>query len=172
MVGAVRPGGPRAHAAAPPGVGSGAPLSVLIDGRNVQGALERGAAPGSMPTAALVARLRAAFSPPTRVELVLDGHAGGSPAGRIAPGFSVTFRRGAAADDVIADRVAEALRELGPAGAWSIVVVSDDRAVQGQARRHGARAEGTAWLLARLAGSTGVGAPIGHGRPPRNRRLG
>src|SRR5262245_4947022 len=109
----------------PPGVIA----RLLVDGRNVQRALERGSASGSLPTASLIARLRAAFSPPTEVELLLDGHPGGSPTGRIAGGISVTYGRGASADRLIGDRVSEALRQLGPAGAWSVVVVSDDREV-------------------------------------------
>jgi hypothetical protein len=77
---------------------------------------------------------------------------------------------------VIADRVAEALVALGPAGAWSVLVVSDDREVRDHARRNGARVEGTAWLAARLEGRApegGAGArpkpgtTIGGGRPPR-----
>ena len=82
----------------------GSDRRVLIDGRNVQRALERGPRP-SLPTAALVARLRAAFSPPTEVELILDGHAGRDPPGRIAPGLCVVFTKGATADQVIGDRV-------------------------------------------------------------------
>ena len=143
---------------------------ILIDGRNVQRALERGSAPGSLPTAALVARLRAAFSPPTEVELILDGHAGPTPTGRIAPGFSVSFSRGTTADHVIAERAAEALRALGPAGAWQVLVISDDREVRYQARRNGCRVQGTAWLASHLAASAALnrGAALGHGRPPRN----
>ena len=80
---------PNLHAATQPGpLRRDSPFGatrILIDGRNVQRALERGAAPGSMPTATLVARLRAAFAPPTEVELILDGHAGPTPTGRIAP---------------------------------------------------------------------------------------
>lgn len=150
---------------------------ILIDGRNVQHALaresanQRGGSP--LPTAALLARLRAPFSPPTEVELILDGHAGGGPSGRIAPGFVVTFSRHATADAVIGDRVAEALAALGPAGAWSVIVVTDDREVRDHARRHGARVEGTAWLAARLAspgsapGRAGTG--FGQGRRPGSR---
>ena len=141
----------------PPG-GAG---RLLIDGRNVQHALGRassGKAAGSgnagvaLPTVALIARLRAAFAPPTEVELILDGHPGGSPSGRVAPGFTVTYSRHATADQVIGDRVAEALVALGPAGAWSVIVVSDDGEVRDHARRNGARVEGTAWLAERLAG--------------------
>ena len=109
----------------------------------------------ALPTTALISRLRAAFSPPIEVELILDGHPAGSPAGRIAPAFSVTFSKHATADQVIGDRVAEALAALGPAGAWSVVVVSDDRAVRDHARRNGARVEGTAWLAGRIAATVG-----------------
>ena len=149
---------------------------ILIDGRNVQHALARGSGGSSaspLPTVALVARLRAAFAPPAEVELILDGHPGGSPSGRLAPGFSVSYSRHATADEVIGDRVAEALLALGPVGAWSVIVVSDDREVRDHARRNGARVEGTAWLAERLAspgsapGSAGTG--FGQGRPPRSR---
>ena len=150
------------HAASPRGAGA----RLLIDGRNVQRALERGSAPGSLPTSSLIALLRAAF-PETELELVLDGHARGSPVGKVAPGFSVAYSRHATADKVIGDRVADALRELGPAGAWSVTVVSDDREVRDQALRNGARVEGTAWLAGRMAALGRQGAAIGHGRAPR-----
>ncbi len=147
---------------------------VLIDGRNVQRALERGSPRGSMPTAYLVAQLRAAFSPPIEVELILDGHAGPTPTGRIAPGFSVVFSRNTSADHVIAERVVEVFRELGPVESDSVLVVSDDREVRFQARRNGVRVQGTAWLAGHLAaaaaGHAGRGASIGHGRPPRPQR--
>jgi hypothetical protein len=151
---------------------------VLIDGRNVQFALARGMRGGSaaLPTTALVARLRAAFGPPNEVELILDGHPGGSPSGRVAPAFTVTFSRHATADQVIGDRVAEALRALGPAGAWSVVVVTDDREVRDNARQNGARVEGTAWLVDRLGSPSSPtarpGTAIGQGRPPRTPRSG
>ena len=171
-----RPGGPLRGSGRGPGfgdLGSGsgargqgrageAPARVLIDGRNVQHALARAAGAANLPTAAVVARLRAAFSPPTEVELILDGHAGGSPFGRVAPGFHVAFTRGATADFVIGERVTEAFRALGPVGAWSVVVVTDDREVREHARRSGVRVEGTAWLVDRLApASIGNAAPRG-----------
>jgi predicted RNA-binding protein with PIN domain len=142
---------------------------LLVDGRNVQRALERGSAPGSLPTASLIALLRAAF-PDTELELVLDGHARGSPTGRIAPGFSVAYSRHATADQVIGDRVVEALRQLGPAGAWSVTVVSDDREVRDHALRNGARVESTAWLAERVAALGRRGTGIGHGKAPRRAR--
>lgn len=133
----------------------------------------RGGPGGALPTSALVARLRAAFSPPTEVELILDGHSGGGPSGRLVRGFTVTYSRHASADAVIGDRVAEALLALGPAGAWSVIVVTDDREVRDHARRNGARVEGTAWLADRLASPTPApgraGTGFGRGRPPRSR---
>jgi hypothetical protein len=147
---------------------------ILIDGRNVQRALERGAVAGSLPTATLIARLRAAFTPPTEVELILDGHAGPTPTGRIAPGFSVVFGRGVSADHVIAERVVEAFRALGPVDSDMVLVVSDDREVRGQALRNGVRVQGTAWLAGHLAARAVAegarGASIGHGRAPRTPR--
>lgn len=144
---------------------------VLVDGRNVQRALERGSAPGSLPTAALVARLRAAFPPPIEVELILDGHAGPTPTGRIAPSFSVVYSRGATADSVIAQRVVDALKWLGPVEVDSVLVVSDDREVAAHARRHGTRVQGTAWLAAHIDAAAAApgrrGTAIGQGRPPR-----
>ena len=147
---------------------------ILIDGRNVQRALERGASPGSMPTATLIARLRAAFAPPTEVELILDGHAGPTPTGRIAPSFSVVFGRGVSADHVIAERVVEAFRALGPVDSDNVLVVSDDREVRAQALRNGCRVQGTAWLAGHLAARAVAegarGTSIGHGRAPRTPR--
>lgn len=136
---------------------------VLIDGRNVQHALARDRG-SSLPTAALIARLRAAFAPPTEVELILDGHAGRSPQGRMAPGLIVVFTKGASADWVIGERVSEAYRVLGPVDIWSVVVVTDDREVRRHARNNGVRVEGTAWLGDRIRG--GAAAGVGLPRPP------
>jgi len=158
----VRPSGSKLYAASQPGpLRRDSPLGatrILIDGRNVQRALERGATPGSLPTSLLVARLRAAFAPPTEVELILDGHAGPTPTGRIAPGFSVVFGRGVSADHVIAERVVEAFRALGPVEADTVMVVSDDREVRAQALRNGVRVQGTAWLAGHLAARAAAGA--------------
>ena len=139
---------------------------VLVDGRNVQHALARDRG-SSLPAAALIARLRAAFPPPVEVELILDGHPGRSPQGRVAPGMSVVFTKSASADYVIGIRVSEAFRTLGPVDAWSVLVVTDDREVRDHARRNGIRVEGTAWLGDRFRGAaTGVG----HARAPRGPR--
>ena len=159
----------------PGGATAGAGVTrVLIDGRNVQRALQRGSTQGSLPTATLVAQLRAAFAPPIEVELILDGHAGPTPTGRIAPGFSVVFSRGTTADHVIGQRVIEVFRELGPVDADTVLVVSDDREVRGQARANGVRVQGTAWLAGHLGAADAAhrarGASIGQGRAPRSPR--
>jgi hypothetical protein len=175
----VQPGASKLYAATQPGpLRKDSPFGatrILIDGRNVQRALERGAAVGSLPTSILIARLRAAFAAPTEVELILDGHAGPTPTGRIAPGFSVVFGRGVSADHVIAERVVEAFRALGPVEADTVMVVSDDREVRAQALRNGLRVQGTAWLAGHLAARAAAGAAagarsgtsIGHGCAPR-----
>lgn len=167
---AARGAGPRISAAAgrTGGPGRGAePLRVLVDGRNVQHALARELG-SSLPTAALVAQLRAAFSPTTQVELILDGHAGRGPQGRVAPGLAVVFSKGATADEIIGNRVSEAFRDLGPVEAWSVIVVTDDREVRDHARRNGIRVEGTAWLGDRIRGGSGAGTGVGQHRPQRS----
>jgi hypothetical protein len=162
------PSDPRASGwfAAPPTPSTppGTIATVVIDGRNVQHALARDRG-SSLPTAALVARLRAAFPRPVEVELILDGHAGRSPQGKVAPGLGVVFTKGRTADEVIGERVSEAFRALGPIDSYAVVVVTDDREVRAHARYNGVRVEGTAWLGDRLRGgaATGVGLP----RPPR-----
>jgi YacP-like NYN domain len=122
---------------------------ILIDGRNVQHALERGTAPGSLPTNALISQVRGAF-PGVEVELVLDGHPSGGPSGRVSPHLVVTFSRGRSADAVIGDRVSDTLAALGAGETFAILVVSDDRDVRDQARGRGAQVESTAWLGSRL----------------------
>lgn len=152
---------------------------VLVDGRNVQHALARDTG-SSLPPGALVARLRAAFPPPIEVELILDGHAGRSPQGRVATGVSVVFTKRATADFVIGQRVTEAFRTLGAVDAWSVVVITDDREVRDHARRNGIRVEGTTWLGERFRGGgtgpapggarLGAATGIGHARAPRRPR--
>ena len=84
------------------------------------------------------------------------------------------FGRGVSADHVIAERVVEAFRALGPVDSDSVLVVSDDREVQAQALRNGCRVQGTAWLAGHLAARAVAegarGASIGHGRAPRTPR--
>ncbi len=151
---------------------------VIVDGRNVQFALRR-ASTGDLPDAALIARLRAALAG-FETRLVLDGHPAGGPQGRIAPGFTVDYGRLRDADSVIGDLVADAARERGPVGVDAVMVVTDDRMVRDQARRHGARVAGTSWLVERVeravsgrgpgAATARPGASIGRARPPRSRR--
>jgi len=142
---------------------------IVVDGRNVQGALARGTAGGSLPTHVFIAQLRAAVPPDATLELVLDGFPSGGVVGRVGPRFDVAYSRHQSADRTIADRVEKAAQELGPIGVDGVLIVSDDREVGDQARRHGARVVGTAWLTDRIRTATGSGSggSIGQGRAPR-----
>lgn len=170
---------------------------VFIDGSNLLHALARAAHPGSEPgpAGAVIGRLRAAFPPSVIVDLVLDGPPAGGVTGRLATGLRVSYSGRVSADRVIDDGVAAQLAADGPAGTWGILVVTDDRGLQGAVRSKGARTAGTAWLTGRIGravegrprpfgGSGGGGrgrsrgdarpAPLpkagttfGHRRPPR-----
>ena len=124
--------------------------------------MTRTSAPGSVPDRALVASVLAAAPPDAVTELVLDGYPSGGVVGRVGPRFRLEFTKGRSADQRIADLVAAAAAELGPIGIDAVLVVSDDREVRDQARLHGARVEGTSWLLGRM----GRGASIGRSRSP------
>jgi hypothetical protein len=159
---------------------------ILVDGRNVQGALARGTAGGSLPTHVFIAQLRAAIPADATLELILDGFPSGGVVGRVGPRFDVAYSRHQSADRTIADRVEKAAQELGPIGVDGVLIVSDDREVGDQARRHGAQVVGTAWLTDRIRAASGsatgatdrqppgiaggrvrAGTSIGQGRAPR-----
>lgn len=140
---------------------------ILVDGRNVQYALARGTAGGSVPTPVFVAQLRAAIPTGAKLELILDGFPSGGVTGHVSPGLDVAYSRHRSADQAIAERVRAAAFELGPIGIDAILVVSDDREVGAEARRVGARAVGTAWLIERMRAGSRIGTPLGHGRAPR-----
>ena len=144
---------------------------LLIDGRNVQGALadrDRGARSGTgaraagigpLPTGALIAQVLAAVPPDAVTELLLDGFPSGGVVGRVGPRFRVEYTKGRTADQRIADLVEAAAAELGPIGVDGVLVVSDDRGVGEQARRHGARVVGTHWLTSRMGRGPSIGRP-------------
>ncbi len=138
-----------------------------MDGRNVQYALARGTAGAGVPTPVFVAQLRAAIPAGAKLELILDGFPSGGVTGHVSPGLDVAYSRHRSADQAIAERVRTAALELGPIGIDAILVVSDDREVGAEARRVGARAVGTAWLIDRMRAGSRLGTPIGHGRAPR-----
>jgi hypothetical protein len=154
-----RPGRPAAAPARRAGL-AGDVRRLLVDGRNLQGAMSRTSVAGPLPDRALVASVLAAAPPEAVTELVLDGYPTGGVVGRVGPRFRIEFTKGVTADRRIADLVEAAAAELGPIGIDGVVVVSDDREVRDQARLHGARVEGTAWLLARM----GRGPSIGRSR--------
>ena len=140
---------------------------ILVDGRNVQHALVRGTAGASMPTPVFVAQLRAAIPAGAKLELVLDGFPSGGVTGHVSPGLDVAYSRGRSADHTIAERVRAAALELGPIGIDAVLVVSDDREVSTEARRVGAQAVGSRWLIDRMRTGSRLGSPLGHGRAPR-----
>ncbi len=145
---------------------------ILIDGRNVQAALARTAGAGgagALPTHVFMSQVLAAVPPDAVAELLLDGYPSGGVVGRVGPRLRVEFTKGTSADRRIAELVEHAALELGPIGVDGVLVISDDREVGDEARRHGARCVGTAWLTARMRGGTRsrAGTSLGHGRPPR-----
>jgi hypothetical protein len=150
---------------------------LLVDGRNLQGAMSRQMPAGSLPDRAFVASVVAAVPPEALTELLLDGYPTGGILARVGPRFRLEFTKGRTADQRIAELIETAAADLGPIGMDGVMVVSDDREVRDQARRHGARVEGTAWLLGRRAsGPPGLsraaraGTSLGQGRPPRTPR--
>lgn len=159
--------------------GRGDPLEgierVLVDGNNLLGALRRAPGAAPIPAAALVGRLRAALPATVRIELVFDGPPDpGSGGVRVASGVTVRYAGRRTADAVLVGLAAEAA-PFQPGGAATILVVSDDAALGGELRRHGAIVARTAWLIGRL-GRTGAGGPasgpartatIGNARAPR-----
>lgn len=137
---------------------------VLVDGNNLLGS-------SRLPAGAVIGPIRAAIPAGVRVELFFDGPPRGVT-GRLATAFSVRYSGRATADSLILDVVTRQGREHGPAGTWSILVVSDDRELRDAARMAGARSAGAAWLAGRV-GSLGEGrtraggVPFGRGQATR-----
>lgn len=125
---------------------------ILIDGRNVQAALARANGAGSLPTSVFTSQVLAAVPADAVTALLLDGYPSGGVVGRVGPRLRVEFTKGRSADQRIAQLVEQAALELGPIGVDGVLVVSDDREVGDQARLHGARCVGTAWLTGRIRG--------------------
>lgn len=149
---------------------------VIIDGSNVLGVVARdaasragGAASVAGPPSALIGRVRGAIPHGIRIELVFDGPAAGSPTGRVAEGMSVRYAGRRPADALIVELAGTAAMAGRPLGS-NVVVVTDDRGLSAQVRRHGVRILGTAWLLRRLerpGRPGGAGMTVGHSKPPR-----
>lgn len=149
---------------------------VIVDGSNVLGVLAReearsqgalGAAGGGAPPSAIVGRIRGAVPREVRIELVFDGPAAGSPTGRVAEGMIVRYSGRRSADTLIVELAATAAMGGRPPGA-NVLVVTDDRGLAEQTRRHGVRLAGTGWLLGRLrrpGRSGGAGSTVGHRAP-------
>lgn len=151
---------------------------VIVDGSNVLGVLAReearshggvGAAGGGAPPSAIVGRIRGAVPREVRIELVFDGPPSGSPTGRVAEGMIVRYSGRRSADTLIVELAATAATGGRPPGA-NVLVVTDDRGLAEQVRRHGVRLAATGWLLGRLrlpGRSGGAGSTVGHRAPPR-----
>ncbi|HET7728080.1 MAG TPA: hypothetical protein VFK54_12230 [Candidatus Limnocylindrales bacterium] len=149
---------------------------VIVDGSNVLGVLARDEAfraggsssiPG--PPSAIVGRIRGAVPREIRIELVFDGPAAGSPTGRVAEGMSVRYSGRRPGDALIVELAGTAAMAGRPLGS-NVLLVTDDRGLSAQVRRHGVRIVGTSWLLRRLErpGSPGgAGGTLGHRKPPR-----
>ena len=141
-----------------PGRGAPEVRRILVDGRNVQRALGRATGTGASGTGAspddrvFTSLVLAAVPPEAVTELLLDGFPSGGVVGRIGPRLRVEYTKGRSADLRIAELVQAAAAELGPIGVDGVLVVSDDREVGDQARSHGARVVGTAWLTGRIRG--------------------
>lgn len=164
----MRPGRPLGPGPGPAGT-TGDPFAgverAYIDGSNLLHALARGSrASEPAPAGAVIGRLRAAFPPSVIVDLVFDGPPTGGITGRLATGLRVSYSGRISADRVIDDGVAAQLAADGPAGTWGILVVTDDRGLQGAVRSKGARTASTAWIAARI-GRLGTDRPYAGGGP-------
>lgn len=154
---------------------------LIVDGSNVLGVLARGdasaAGSGSAgggasvagPPSAIVGRIRGAIPREIRIELVFDGPSSSSPTGRVAEGMSVRYSGRRPADALIVELAGTAAMAGRPLGS-NVLVVTDDRGLSAQVRRHGVRIVGTNWLLRRLerpGRPARAGGTLGHPKPPR-----
>lgn len=159
---------------------------LIVDGSNVLGVLARGGSGADAPAggaasagrgaasvvglpSAIVGRIRGAVPREIRIELVFDGPAAGSPTGRVAEGMSVRYSGRRPADALIVELAGTAAMAGRPLGS-NVLLVTDDRALSAQVRRHGVRVVGTGWLVRRLErpGWPGrAGGTLGHSKPPR-----
>jgi YacP-like NYN domain len=137
---------------------------LILDGSNLLHALARRTGPA--PQAALIGRLRAAIPPSIGVELVFDGAPEVVLRGqRIAAGLTVRHAGRRSADEVLVDLVDRARVAAGPAGAASLLVVTDDRDLRTAIQAKGARTAGTAWLMERLDRPRLAAPSVGNRRP-------
>ncbi len=118
---------------------------MVVDGTNVLYALSR--APGALPPAALIGRLRAIVPPGVSVIVVLDGSPEhGLVARHVASGVEVRYAGRLSADEVIARLAADAPPDV----AYSTLVVTDDIELSGHVRAAGGRTVRNGWLIDRL----------------------
>jgi hypothetical protein len=139
---------------------------LVVDGTNVLHALST--APGPLPPAALIGRLRAVVPPGVAVVVVLDGSPEhGMISRRIASGVEVRYAGRVSGDEAIGAIVEqEARRGFGVAG---LLVVTDDIELSAMVRRAGGRTVRNTWLIGRLArqrlSSPAPGRPVAPAPP-------
>ena len=144
---------------------------LIVDGTNLLYRIGRGGA--AAPPAAVVGRLRAAVPAAIDIDLVFDG-VGHGVFGRLAQGMYVRYSGRRTADDVILDLASEAaMMAGGPAGADSVLVVTNDRELQHRVTSKGSRTAPLQWLINRMdlpvlaSPAAGNKRPtIGAGSPP------
>ena len=140
---------------------------VLVDGTNLLHAIRRGPTP--VPPAALVGRLRGAIPATAGIELVFDGPPEPGLRGeRIASGLLVRHSGRRTADELIIQLINDARAMTGPAGADTVLVITDDAGLRSAVSALGARTARSPWLFARLARERIEGPATGNRRPPRS----
>lgn len=140
---------------------------LLIDGSNLLGLMARQQSPA--PPATLIGRLRAVAPASVAIEVLFDGPPDrGLRGNKVAPGISVRHSGRRSADALLIDLVDQERMRTGPAGAATLLVVTDDNDLRRALRAAGARVAGASWLLSRMERqSRPAGSSVGNRRPPR-----
>jgi rRNA-processing protein FCF1 len=137
---------------------------LIVDGTNLLYRLGGGGK--ASPPAAVIGRLRAAVPRTIAIDLVFDG-AGHGVFGRLAEGMYVRWAGRRSADDVILDLASEAAMEAGgPAGAGTVLVVTNDRDLAHRVAMKGARTAALQWLIHRMDLPVLASPAAGNRRPP------
>lgn len=136
---------------------------LVVDGTNLLYRLGGGGA--ASPPAAVVGRLRAAVPAAIAIDLVFDG-VGHGVFGRLAQNMHVRWAGRRTADDVILDLASEAAMEAGPAGATTVLAVTNDRDLARRLVLKGARTASLQWLIGRMDLPVLASPAAGNRRPP------
>jgi hypothetical protein len=137
---------------------------LIVDGTNLLYRIGRGGQ--AAPPAAVIGRLRAAVPAAIAIDLVFDG-VGHGVFGRLAQGMFVRYSGRRTADDVILDLASEAAMEAGgPAGADTVLVITNDRELQHRLVNKGSRTAPLQWLINRMDLPVLAAPAAGNKRPP------